>query len=42
LENTTSIHRVFIEDIDNDSDFDIIISNFFGGSNEIWFNKSGK
>ncbi|NJO89049.1 MAG: VCBS repeat-containing protein [Chloroflexia bacterium] len=36
--NNNSIHRIYFEDIDGDHDLDIIIANFFGGANEIWFN----
>ena len=38
IKNSNSIHRIYFKDIDSDGDLDIIVANFYGGANEIWFN----
>jgi len=39
LENNGAFHTALLEDIDSDGDLDLIIANYSGGSNEIWFNR---
>ena len=40
LQGQGAFHSPSMKDLDNDGDLDIVIANYFGGRNEIWFNES--